>query len=47
MNRGWKNLHDHTDVTATLLIPERDPSLRWGDGLESTVLKDQDERSVD
>ena len=31
MNPGWKDLHDYIDVTATLVVPKRDPSLRWGD----------------
>jgi putative endonuclease len=32
MNPGWKDLHDHIDVAATLVVPKLDPSLRWGDG---------------
>jgi hypothetical protein len=47
MNPGWKDLHDHIDVTATLVLPKRDPSLRWGDGLENESLVDKDGRSVD
>ena len=34
MNPGWKDLHDSIDVSATLVIPKRDPSMRWGDGVE-------------
>lgn len=31
MNPGWNDLHNSIDGIATL-SPERDPSLRWGDG---------------
>jgi len=31
MNPGWKDLHDYIDVTASLVNPKRDPSMRWGD----------------
>jgi len=34
MNPGWKDLYDSIDVAATLVIPKRDPSMRWGDGME-------------
>jgi hypothetical protein len=47
MNPGWKDLHYLIDVTATLVIPQRDPSFRWGDELDSEASDAQSERSAD